>query len=172
MILRSLIILTFLLSTTSYLPAQKVIQLEKRGSYKTQKIYIGSQLHYKLRADQRTWLQEYITDIDTETGYIFLEHRTVHIDSIYAIQIRSARQAVKSIAGLLTGFSYTWSFWALVSVALGDPLQLGTVIVGVGSFAIGQLLRLAFFKTYRFKGKKRRIRLVDLTFYQPVPQRT
>lgn len=143
--------------------AQKAIQLEKRGSFKTEKYFVGETLIYKLKADKKVWLQEYINDVSMDEGIIFFENRTVHLDSIYAIQIRNARQGVKTIAGALTGFSYVWNFWTLVSFAYGEPLRLGTSIVGVGSFLVGQGLRLAFFKTHKIKGRKR-LRLIDLTF--------
>ena len=143
--------------------AQKAIQLEKRGSLKTEKYFMGNYLIYKLKSDKKIWLEEYMRDISIEDGFIFFEHRTVHIDSIHAIQIRNARQGIKTIAGALTGFSYVWNFWTLVSFAYGEPLRLGTSIVGLGSFVVGQGLRLAFFKTHKIKGRKR-LRLIDLTF--------
>ncbi len=144
---------------------QKAILLERRGSLKTEKYFVGERLIYKLKHHKGDWLEEYISDLAIEDGYIFFENRTVHIDSIRAIQVRSARVGVKKISGALTGFSYVWNFWTLVSLAYGDPLTLGTAAIGVGSFVVGHGMRLAFFKTHKLKRKKR-IRLIDLTFYQ------
>ncbi|NND06951.1 MAG: hypothetical protein HKN87_11275 [Saprospiraceae bacterium] len=156
-------LLLLLGSLTSAVVAQKALQLEKRGSLKTEKYFVGELLIYKLKSDKKVWLEEYMRNISIEDGVIFFEHRTVHIDSIHAIQIRNARQGVKTIAGALTGFSYVWNFWTLVSFAYGEPLRLGTSIVGLGSFVMGQGLKLAFFKTHKIKGRKR-LRLIDLTF--------
>ena len=153
------------------LGAQKAIQLEKGGSFKTTKFFIGDQLVYRLKSDPKHWLREFITEIHIDEGLIEFENRVVPIGDIYAIQTQNGTKTIRSVSWLLTYFSGTWTFWTLVSLAYGDPLALSTVIIGVGSFAIGQLLKLAFFKTHRIKGRKR-LRMIDLTFYQmPLKQK-
>ncbi len=151
---------------TFMVQAQKAIQLEKRGSLKTEKIYVGDVLVYKLKNDKRHWLEERIADILVDEGVIRFENRLVHVDSIYAIQFRDARNGVRILSTALTAFSYTWTFWTLVSLAYGESLTVSKAAIAVGSFAVGQGLKALFFKTHKIKGRKR-LRLIDLTYYQP-----
>lgn len=153
------------------LAGQKAILLEKQGSLRTEKFFVGETLVYKIKQDRKHWLEEAILDVDIESGYILFEHRTVPVQDIIAIQIRDAGRVTRGISTLLTTFSYSWGFWTMVSLAFGDPLTPFAVGIGLGSFLAGKLLRLAFFKTHRLKTRKR-LRLVDLTFYQILPDRT
>ncbi len=144
--------------------AQKALMLEKSGSFKTTKFYIGDPLVYKLKSDKDQWLREYITEIYVDDGLLGLENRVITVDSIYAIRTGHNLRWAKTISHVLTAFAGSWSFWTLVSLAYGDPLALGTVAVGVGTFAVAQLLRLLYFKTHKIRGNKR-LRLIDLNFY-------
>lgn len=167
---RSIFLLMFLLLSCTCL-AQKVIMLEKAGSLKTEKIYVGDELVYALKTYKKDWIEEYVVDIDIEGGRIIFQHHAVPIGDIYAIRLKSGGGFARTVSTLLTTFSYSWGFWTLVSVAFGDAVSPTTLGIGVGSFAIGQFLRLFYVKTYKLKGR-RRIRLVDLTFYETIPART
>ncbi|MCB0686886.1 MAG: hypothetical protein KDC53_10180 [Saprospiraceae bacterium] len=151
--------------------SQKALLLERVGTLKTRKYFVGETLVYKLKNDRKHWLEEVIVDLDLDAGYILFENRTIPIDDIFAIQIRDAGRGARILSTLLTTFSYSWGFWSLVSLAFGDALTPFTIGVGLGSFLIGKLLRVAFFKTYRLNERKR-LRMIDLTFYQTIPIRT
>lgn len=162
----------FLIGVGTDLKAQKAILFEKSGSLKTEKFFVGDKLYYKLKSDPKNWLGEFIYDIDIESGLILFENRSVYVDDISAIQIRDAGRFVKWTSSLLTNFSLAWNFWTLVALIAGDPITVTTVSIGVGSFTIGQMLRLLFYKTHKLK-KRKRLRLIDLTFYRPeIQQRT
>lgn len=137
----------------------------------TRKYYVGDQLVYKLKSDQKQWMAEYISDIDVDQGYLLFENRIVSLDQIAAIQIRDGGQFAKTMSLLLTRFGYSWGFWTLVSAGFGDRITPTTIGIGVGSIMVGQLLRFAFFKTYKVK-KRKRLRLIDLTFYETLPSRS
>lgn len=151
--------------------SQKAIVLEREGTLHTKKFFVGENLVFKLKQDRKHWLEEVILDLDIDAGYILFEHRTVPVSDIIAIQIRDAGKVTRGISTLLTTFSYSWGFWSLVSLAFGDSLSPFEIGVGVGSFLLGKLLKLTFFKTYRLN-KRKRLRLIDLTFYQIEPIRT
>ena len=156
----------------SSLPAQKALQFEKAGSFNTIKFFIGDLLVYKIKSDRKHWLKETIQEIHIEERLVEFENRVISVDSIFAIQIRSGGNFVRNISRALISFSGIWTFWTGVSLAYGDSLAWSTVIIGVGSFALGQFVKLAFFKTHRLKETKR-LRLIDLTFYQrQTPKRT
>lgn len=150
---------------------QKAILLEREGSLKTRKFFVGETLVYKMKQDRKNWLEEVILDIDLETGYILFENRTVSLEEIFAIQIRDGGGFARGLAHVITTFSYSWGFWSLVSLAFGDSLSPFAIGVGLGSFLLGKLLRVTFFKTHRLN-KRKRLRMIDLTFYQLAPVRT
>ena len=164
-----LIFCLFILSGTCL--AQKVLMLEKAGSLKTEKILVGDELVYALKTYKKEWIEEYIVDIDIAGGRILFQHHAVPIEDIYGIRLKSGGGFARTVSTLLTTFSYSWGFWTLVSAAFGDSISGTTLGIGLGSFAIGQFLKLFYVKTYKLKGR-RRIRLVDLTFYETQPVRT
>ena len=169
--IKSLLIALGLILCTGTALSQKALILEKRSSLRAKKFFVGDRLVYKLEKQEKHWFDETIVDIDIDAGFILFENRAVAIDDIYAIQIRDGGRFAKRLSMLLTTFSYSWSFWTLVSAAFGDPISATTIGIGIGSFTVGQLLKLAFFKTYRVS-KRKRLRLIDLTFYDSLPSRT
>ena len=146
--------------------AQKAVQLEKAGSLHTRKFFVGDRLVYRVKDNKKEWLREVITNIHIEEGMIEFENRFVKLSDIDAIRTGDRARGIRTISTALTTFSGIWGFWTLVSLAYGDPLAWSTVAIGVGSFTVGQLLKLAFFKTHRLGKKKKRLRLIDLTFYR------
>ena len=166
-------LLAFLISMVTFtteLNAQKAILLEKRGSLNTRKFFIGDHLVYKLESDRKNWLVEEIYDINIESDLILFENRAVYVKDIYAIQIRDGGGLIRKISSLLTTFSYAWNFWTIVALIAGDPITTTTIAIGLGSYSVGQMLKLLFFKTHRLK-KRKRLRLIDLTFYDVEQQR-
>jgi len=146
---------------------QKAIQLEKRGSFKTQKYYIGDILVYKLKSDRGNWLDEVITDIHIEDRLVQFENRAVYIDSIAAIRIPGG-PGYRTAHLIFKTFGYSWYFWTLVSLAYGESLTTTKAVVGGGSLLIAWLLKQVFFKTHKI-GKAKRLRLIDLTYYPVRP---
>jgi hypothetical protein len=151
--------------------AQKALLLEKEGTFRTRKFYIGDHLVYKLKQDTEQWLDEVIIELELESGTIFFENRTVNVNQIYAVQIRDAGNFMRQLSAILTTFSYSVGFWSLVSLAFDDAVTPAWIGIGLGSFIAGQLLRITFFKTYKLNRRKR-LRLIDLTFYQLAPDRS
>ena len=138
---------------------------------KTRKFFVGETLAFKLKQDRKHWFEEVIVDIDLDSGYILFEHHTVPLADITAIQIRDGGKFARGLSSVITTFSYSWGFWSLVSLAFGDSLSPFAIGVGLGSFLLGKLLRISFVKTYRLNQHKR-LRMIDLTFYQLAPNRT
>ena len=157
--------LCLLLLLAPSLSAQKCLQLEKKGSLNTQKFCVGEALTFRLAETERYWHRETIVDIYVDDQLIEFANRTVHLKDITAIRTGSKTGFVRSLSVASTYFSATWTFWTLVSLAYGETLTLPTVAIGAGAFALGRLLKIFFFKTHRIKGRKR-LRLIDLTFYR------
>ncbi|MDH3649713.1 MAG: hypothetical protein OEQ53_08515 [Saprospiraceae bacterium] len=143
---------------------QRAVQFERTGTLKTLKFFEGERMVYKIKNDTRHWLEEYIEEIHVDEGLIQFENRAVFVDSIYAVRVGNASGFVRGMSAGLVTFSYAWGFWTLVSLAYGDPLAVSTVIIGAGSYLVGKLMKLTFFRTHKLNRRKR-LKLIDLTFY-------
>ncbi len=159
-------VLVLLVSVPLLSMGQKALQMEKRGSMQTRKMFIGDQLIYKLQSDKKFWLKEIIKDIHIEDGFLEFENRIVHIDSIYAIKEASGKGA-RPLSVALKAFGVSWTFWTTVSLLFNEENVLINYGIGAGSYLVGEALKAAFFRTHKFKGRKR-LRLINLTFEQKV----
>ncbi len=166
--IRIALILTtlFLLGTTS--KAQKCLQLERAGSLKKIRYYIGDDITFKLYNDDAGWYTRTITEIDVDGRKLdFFGHR-VSIDSISMIQMKRGN-GMQIVGGALqVGGANTILFsitYPLFNNASPDWVGVGS---GVAIMGIGTMLRWLF-KTKRFViGKNKRLRLLDLNFGPPV----
>lgn len=157
-----LLSITLLLGTLTH--AQKVLQLEKSGSLRTTRFYIGDPIIYTLKKDKRSdWRSEYIEDVFVEEGYVQLQTGLVSIDSIDAIKLSGSNKA-KGWSKTLTTFSGIWAFWSGVALAYGEDVTPFMVGVGGGALLLGQTLKWTTRKVHRTNGRKR-LRLLDLNFY-------
>ena len=145
---------------------QKAIVLEAGGIVNTKKIFVGETLMYKLKEHHRYWLKETILDINIESQYILFENRTVHIDEIHSVRFTDGTKFIRTLSSIFTFFSYSIGFWSIIATLDGNPPGGNELKIMAGSFLLGKLLKFAFFKTHRIKGRKR-LRLIDITFYQP-----
>lgn len=144
--------------------AQKVLQMEKSGSYKTQKIYIGEEITYRLHGDDY-WYHSAIRDLLVDEKLIVFHDRYVHMDSIAAF--RWDRNGMRAIGKQLFWFGLGWSGYAAIgTVTDGNPdtnYRWSDAIVTGSSW----LLSLISPKLFRYKkrkfGKRRRLRMLDLT---------
>ena len=145
--------------------AQKVLQIEKYGTPRSEKIYIGDEITYRLKGEEN-WHSGYIVDLIVEREVIALEDRYVDMEDIDALRYRRGWTTPVGIS-LLT-FGLAWSGFALIGTATdGDPTTsyrasdavVSAVSIGMG-LVVGKLLKN---KTIRF-GNKRRLRMLDLSF--------
>ncbi len=168
--MRILSILLFLVLFITPGSAQKVLQMEKYGRVKTKKIYIGSGITYRLKGDD-SWYSAVIEDFDLEHNWIVLKDRYLPLDSIDAL--RKDRQGARRLGTQLFWFGAGWSTFALLGTATdGEPstrYRWSDAIV-TGTAWLAGLVVPRFFKYRIYKmGKKRRLRLLDLTFQKGAP---
>ena len=153
--------------------AQKCLQMERYGSLKKQRLYIGDDITFKLKNDDTGWHTRPIIDFDVDGGYIVSINYRVHIDSIASIQL-DKRNGMKFLGSVfLVGGANT----ILFSIAYPlfnqrDPEWVG-VAWGAGFLGLGTLISMLD-RQKQFKiGKRKRLRLLDLNFGPPVdPSRT
>jgi len=150
--------------------AQKVLQIEKYGRAKTKKIYIGEEINYKLKNDE-VWYRGVIEDLDVEKNWIVMRDRYVAVDSIEAF--RRPKNWSKAARTSLYTFGAGWSANALVGTLTdGNPnthyLWSDAIVTGT-SWLTGWILPKIFKNKITKFGKKRRLRLLDLTFQKGAP---
>jgi hypothetical protein len=163
-----LLVLSSLLSFAS--SAQKVLQIERYGRVKTKKMYIGQEITYQLKNDDG-WYRGVIEDLDVEKNWIVMRDRYVPLDSIAAF--RRPQNWSRAARTSLYTFGAGWSANALVGTLTdGNPatnyLWSDAVVTGT-SWLTGWILPKIFKNKITKFGKKRRLRMLDLTFKQGAP---
>lgn len=155
--------------------AQKVLQIEKRNSAKTDKIPVGSQLIYQVK-DDAIWYEATIEDIQPEDGYLVLHNRLLNVEDITAIKTYENRGWSSSLSQKLYRFGAAWTFFGFADYFIFNlspqRITLRLILIPAGiAVASAWLIRTIFDeKIYRIK-RKFQLRLLDLTPvpYSPVP---
>jgi len=147
---------------------QKILQIEKYGSPKTKKLFIGQKIKYKLEGDD-IWYQGYIDDLIVDREIIALEDRYINMNDIEAFRYNRSWSGPVGIS--LYTFGAAWSGFALIgTITDGDPdtnYRSSDAIVSGVAIGLGFVVqRFLAKKTVRF-GKRRRLRMLDLTFKKP-----
>ena len=68
------------------LSAQKVLQLEKSGSPKVDKFFIGQEFTFSLKEDPKYYFTETIQDIKVEEGLVLFSYRVVRMEDFASIK--------------------------------------------------------------------------------------
>lgn len=162
------LLLLFLLVTGlngSFLYAQKVLQIERYGRAKTEKIFIGEGIEYRLKGGD-DWRYAVIEGINIEQNLIVLADR--YLDPAKIDAFRYYQPNMKRLGIQVMTFGAAWSGYALIGTAFDrDPsthyrLSDGIVTAAAAATGLG-ITQLFKYKKVRF-GKRKRLRLVDITF--------
>ncbi|MDX1942872.1 MAG: hypothetical protein SFU99_20075 [Saprospiraceae bacterium] len=162
-----LIALFALLLLTFPTHAQKVLQIEKYGRYKTKKIHIGEAINYKLYDDD-VWYTGYIENIEVEKNLLVMKDRYVDVSKIE--KMRRPLRWSKPMRSALYLFGASWSANAFIGTLTDGNKDTNyrwsdAIVTGV-SWITGWIIPKIFkYRTWKF-GKKRRLRVLDLS---PVP---
>ncbi|MEL6945794.1 MAG: hypothetical protein AAFO82_24330, partial [Bacteroidota bacterium] len=89
-----------------------MLQLEKRGSAKTQKMVTGTELVYQMRGDD-VWYQGTIEEIRADEGFIMLNDRLISVDKIGAIKSFKNRGWSRRYSKQLYMFAGGWVFFGI-----------------------------------------------------------
>jgi hypothetical protein len=157
--------IVLLLLVSAHLRAQKLLQLEKSGTLKTVRFYIGQDITFQLRNDDKGWLTRTITDIDVDGGHLVFQNHSLHIDSIAVIRLpRTNAMQIAGVALQVGGVNAIIFSLGYSPIFKNEPVNWGGVGFGALGIAVGTALR-QLFKTKKFKPRKRkRLRLLDLNF--------
>ncbi|MCP9236650.1 hypothetical protein [Lewinella sp. JB7] len=160
-----LILLLLLALLCSRVPAQKVLLFEKLTDSKSDRMYEGDPLRFKLKGDN-FWQEGYIREMRPDIQALVINDRFVMLDEI-AVVHRGGTIATKLGIGLMT-FGAGWSVFAALGYSTDkDPTTsysvddaLVTTVSATVGYALYRILGTRKFRT----GKYKRLRVVDLSF--------
>lgn len=162
--IRYLLLLSLLLGSYA-LVGQKIMLLERAGSPRSKRIYIGDFMQYRVVGND-FWSKNEIYDFQLDNQLIVFEDRYVDLKNIEAI--RFPRPFAKPLGISLVTFGVGWSAFAAIGYNTdGNPdtqYSAGDAIVTATSVGLGLLIPKLFGANKVKLGKKRRLRIVDVTF--------
>lgn len=146
--------------------AQKFLLLEKRGSAKAMRFYIGDIIEFQTTQFPDVWIKRTIYDINTERQLIDVGDGIIAISSIYKLRLpnqsrwRSLAFAVVYSSWLSTviGTAWAWVFHAT------PPDLIAISIITIPILVVPYIQKKTQFKTRKI-GIKYRLKGVDTTFY-------
>lgn len=164
--LRFLLPLVLLCATMPALPAQKVLQIERYGSLKTRKFHIGDELTFSLRAEPKQFYTRTIQDLFPEVGTIQFLGGAVQAEDIAAIRLTGSNRWAKGLAYSLWTFTGVWVLYSILDTLINSraPTRF-QYIVGGTTAGLGAILGWLVPETVIRFGDRRRLRILDLTFY-------
>ena len=149
---------------------QKLLLIEKAGSPKTRKIYIGDELTFKLRSAEG-WYNAVIEDLRVDTNLIVFPRQYVSPSEIEAF--RYELNWPRPVGRSLMVFGVSWSVFAgIADIAnIGYEYEWRDAIISGTAVLAGVVIPLTFKHRYVRFGKRKRLRIVDLTVVPPDPGR-
>ncbi|MEL6720219.1 MAG: hypothetical protein AAFP82_16020 [Bacteroidota bacterium] len=151
-----------------------MLQLEKRGSAKTQKMVTGTELVYQMRGDD-VWYQGTIEEIRADEGFIMLNDRLISVDKIGAIKSFKNRGWSRRYSKQLYMFAGGWVFFGIADNLIFNESEQRAkppliAIPAAAALVLGYTIRKIFdHRVYKMEGKFR-LRLLDLDPIAPIPR--
>ena len=152
-----------IISGSFTLRSQSFLQLEKKGSLKTDRYFEGEELVFQLKGDE-DWYREQIMEIIVEDKLVLFENRVVPVSKISKIRNFEKGDFWRGLGNKLMAFGGAFLGFSLLGTLVDWELRADTFYISGGSAAAGGLLRLIFNqRTYKL-GKKRWLRPLNLEF--------
>ena len=153
--------IVFLNTTT----AQKILQIEKVNSLKSIRYFVGDEITYKLKSDPDYWYTEIISDVIPQDSIVILQIGYVHLSEIAEVKVTDARKWSVALGNKLTQFGLSWGFWSVIGGTFSStPIGWAALTVPLVTIGVGSIVKFLF-KSKRHKiGKRKRLRLLDLSF--------
>ena len=162
--MRFLLLVFIIFFNNSNIAAQKFLQIEKAGSFKVEKFYIGNEITFQTKENKREWQTAVIKDLILDEDILVFSKGMVKMKDIYKIKTFHGQTRAKKIAYSLYSFGAGWILFSLVDAVFGGILTWSVAIVSGTAFTTGWLIRKLFStRTYKM-GNRRRLRILDLTF--------
>jgi len=160
-----ILLLILLLHFLPSLNGQKYLLIEKAGTPRTERIAMYEELTFKLKDDKTGWNTRQILDMNPDGQMILLGDTWVPIQEIEWIKMKKQRVIANVLGGALQVGGISMFLGDLWFTAVGNPeYSEGGMEFGLLNFAVGTGIRLLFAPiTHKFD-KRKRLRVVDLTF--------
>lgn len=164
--MRLIYIVFFVLGLLQPLLGQKMLLLEKANRAKTTKLYIGDELHFRLKGKENYWYSRTITDMLPESKTLMLDNFAVRVDSISVIKVRR-----KPIWRILGGAFFSFGATLTLATTAGRYFYNDREVKVVPLYSTAALSLGAgwFLNTPRKLklGKRHRLRAVEVKFPDP-----
>jgi len=162
---KTLLLFALFVLTAASLQAQKTLILEKRGTTKTKRFYEGDEITYRLKGE-KVWETATIIRMIPEQNILVLDKLYIKVDEIDALLKIKTRRRANGLGAQLYVFGTAWAAYTAIDDLVVSERETdweAAAYVAGTSFLVGTILRLLP-KTKTIKlGKKRRLRLLDLT---------
>jgi hypothetical protein len=161
----ALLLFTLLLAAPEA-DAQKLLQVERAGSLKTRRYFIGDELCYSLRSTPRQFSTHTILEIHPDAGLLVFADGSLAADSIAAIRLIGSNRWAKALSVGMRTFLITFTGYSLLDMAINrrNPSEFQYIAAGSALAGAGITGWLIPERVLRM-GDNRRVRLLDLTFY-------
>lgn len=160
-----LLTLLLILSICTCVSAQRVLLFEKLTSSKSDRMYEGERLKFRLKGD-KFYQEGLIREMRPDIQALVINDRFVMLDEVDLIHRGNTFGAAGGYS--LMTFGVGWSFWSLVGNATdGDPLtryESRDLMVTLTSVGTGFLIKTLFGQRKFRTGKYKRLRVVDTSF--------
>ncbi len=157
----------FLLCTCgpAQIHAQKVMLFEQLTSSKSDRVYEGEMLKFRLKGD-KFWQEGYIREMRPDIQALVINDRFIMLDEIETIH--QGKTAFSTVGYSLMTFGVSWSVYGLVGYNTdGDPTTNYSnrdLFTTATAFGTGFLINKLFGQKKYRTGKYKRLRVVDTTF--------
>lgn len=156
----TLFLLTILIGQ---IDAQVKLQMDRFGRNKSMDFHEGDEITVRLKGDENYHTLT-IKKIYPEANMILTQKGPVKIDDITRLRTFHNKAVGKYLAYMLWIFGTAWAGYSLIGfLVYAEPLTWSVLIVFGVSFLLGLFLRwVTRRKTYKI-GKKRKLRITDMT---------
>jgi len=157
----SLLIFLFCVNS-SQLCSQVYLQIEKKNSPKTIKLYEGSHIEYARKDYPKIWRKSEIFEIIPETDLLLLEDNYIKPSDIVAL--RFERPVIAGLGKKMIQGSAVWFVYGgLATLGIEDyTMSKREIIIGASVATLGVLVSKLFGKRKMKLGKRRNLRIVDI----------
>lgn len=147
--------------------AQVLLQLERYKVDRAVKFAPGQEITFQLNDYPDEWRTEKIERIMYEDSLIITSAGLVHLSDISHFRLYNKK--VYYIAQSLKTFALTWVIYGgIIALTTESDIGPGQFIFGGSVYLAGYLLKKLFYHSDYKLGKKHRLRIIDITWPEPV----
>ena len=158
----------FIIAGAFQCEAQILLQLERYKVDKPQKFYIGQEITFKMRDYPDEWRKEKIERLLYEEQLIVTDMGLVPLADVS--HFRTYNKKVYYAAAAMQSFAAVYLVYGGIAMLATDFRFTGVqLIMGGGAYIGGWLLKKLFYKNTYSLGDKHRLRILDITWPDPVP---